>query len=193
MPRPRSPAAPGQLRIIGGRWRGRRLQFPAVDGLRPTTDRTRETLFNWLSAPVPGSRCLDLFAGSGALGLEALSRGAMACVFVERSDSAATAINAHLGALDITGSSCIRADAAAWLRQGNRDAPFDIAFLDPPFDSSLLADCLPLLAAPGWLAAGAFVYLETARKAPQPQPPPGWELHREKFAGGTAYRLFRLP
>jgi len=193
MPRPRTTAAPGHLRIIGGRWRGRRLRFPAVEGLRPTTDRTRETLFNWLSAQVTGSRCLDLFAGSGALGLEALSRGAMACVFVERSTTAATAIRAHLDDLGTTGSSCIHADAAAWLRQGNRDAPFDIAFLDPPFDSSLLTDCLPWLAAPGWLAAGALVYVETARATPPPPLPASWALHREKFAGGTAYRLFRLP
>jgi len=192
MPRPGTPAAPGQLRIIGGRWRGRRLRFPAVAGLRPTTDRTRETLFNWLSASVVDSHCLDLFAGSGALGLEALSRGASAVVFIERSDAAAGAISAHLQALGMPDSHCVRQDAVTWLRQGNRSAPFDIVFLDPPFESALLTDCLPLLAMPGWFAAGALVYLETARETPLPPLPASWQLHREKFAGGTAYRLFQL-
>ncbi len=125
-----------QLRIIGGRWRGRRLRLCGAPELRPTPDRVRETVFNWLQAPLPGGRCLDLFAGSGALGLEALSRGAAEVVFVERNAAIARRLQDNLALLEAVSGRLERADALIWLRR--KPEPFDIVFLDPPFGRNLL-------------------------------------------------------
>ena len=177
----------GQFRIIGGEWRRRRLDFPAHPGVRPTGDRVRETLFNWLQAVIPGARCLDLFAGSGALGLEALSRGAAEVVFVDRSAALLDAIDAHLRTLDDSGRGrCEVADARAFL---TREAPpFDVVFLDPPFDSELLEPCVAALAG-GLLAPGARVYIERGASQPLPQLPPGWSVIRDARAGNVRYHL----
>lgn len=181
------PGGSGTLRIIGGRHRGRRLHFAPLPGLRPTPDRVRETLFNWLAPVIEGARCLDLFAGSGALGLEALSRGAAPVVFVDAAPRAVAAIAGHLDTLGATEGRVVRADALAFLR-GPAEA-FDVVFLDPPFGQGLLAPCLRLLAGAGWLAPGARVYVEAERELGEVALPPGWHWHREKVAGQVAYRL----
>lgn len=187
----RAGTGPGRLRIIGGRWRGRKLAFSPRPGLRPTADRTRETLFNWLAGHTPQARCADLFAGSGALGLEALSRGAAHVDFVDNDRAgvaAITAILASLGAADA--AHCHHATAERFLQTAN--GPYDLVFLDPPFASGLAAPTMALLARRGLLAPGAMVYLETASGEEAPELPANWQPHREKRAGGVAYRLFRV-
>lgn len=181
-------ASPGnQLRIIGGRWRSRRLYFPDVEGLRPTPDRVRETLFNWLAPLIEGARCLDLFAGSGALGIEALSRGAREVIFIERQPLAARQLRRNLTQLGETSAQVIQADALVWL--GGPSRPFDIVFLDPPFGSNLLVPTCKRLEQGGWLLDGARLYLETVRDAGKLQLPENWQIIREKTAGQVSYRL----
>ncbi|WP_236848621.1 16S rRNA (guanine(966)-N(2))-methyltransferase RsmD [Candidatus Thiodictyon syntrophicum] len=180
-------SGPGHLRIIGGRNRGRRLPIPDQPGLRPTADRVRETLFNWLTPVLPGARCLDLFAGSGALGLEAASRGAGRVVLVERNAAVARQLLANVETLAAANVEVIAADALAWLAGEPR--PFDIVFLDPPFADGLLAPACALLDARGWLAPGARVYLESAERAGFPALPQAWELVREGTAGQVRYGL----
>jgi len=179
------------LRIIGGEWRGRRIRFPAGGGIRPTPDRVRETLFNWLMAKVPGSRCLDLFAGSGALGLEALSRGATYATFIERERKNVASLREVTGLLAPMRSTVIEADALAWLR-GPPQA-FDIVFLDPPFSAGVHADAMRLLESRGWLAPDSFIYLEMPAKAGAPALPAGWLPHRSGRAGAVGYHLARYP
>jgi len=177
----------GQFRIIGGDWRRRRLDFPAHPGVRPTGDRVRETLFNWLQAEIHGARCLDLFAGSGALGLEALSRGAAEVTFVDRSAALLSAIGAHLRTLDDAGRGrCVVADARAFLMREAQ--PFDIVFLDPPFDGDLLGPAAAALA-DGLLAPGARIYLEHGASQALPPLPPGWVVARDARAGNVRYHL----
>lgn len=182
---------PNSVRIIGGLWRGRRLRFPGAPGLRPTSDRRRETLFNWLAPDLPGARCLDLFAGSGALGFEALSRGAAMVVLVEASREVAAALaenRRELAAEDR--AEIVHAQAARYL--GRSAQPFDIVFLDPPFAKPVLAgETLERLAA-GWLAPGALVYLELAARAERPRIPPGWQLRREQAAGDAHMLLLTV-
>lgn len=149
----------GSVRIIGGKWRGRRLPVPDRQGLRPSPARVRETLFNWLAIRVGGARCLDLFAGSGALGFEALSRGARAVVMVERDQQLVGLLEASRVRLGATQAEVARADAFKWLEQAHE--PFDIVFLDPPFRQGRLARACALLAARGLLVARALVYAET--------------------------------
>jgi len=176
-----------QLRIIGGAWRGRRFRFPPGDTIRPTPDRVRETLFNWLMGHVQGARALDLFAGSGALGLEALSRGAAHVTFVERDEVAARGLEAVLASLGARDADLVRADALRFLKGTAR--PFDLVFLDPPFDSELLAQSAAALEAGGWLAAGARVYLELPASMPLPGLPPAWRLVKSGRAGDVGYHL----
>lgn len=177
------------MRIIGGQWRGRKLAFPDVEGLRPTGDRIRETLFNWLAPDIRGARCLDLFAGSGALGLEALSRGADACLLVERDTKAAAQLRTNLSLLQADQGNLVNADALTLLRQGNSAAPFTVVFVDPPFQLNLWQAVLDALEAGGWLADDAAIYVEAGRDSVY-QAPPGWTLHRDKQAGQVSYRLF---
>jgi 16S rRNA (guanine966-N2)-methyltransferase len=177
------------LRIIGGEWRGRRIRFPGLPGLRPTPDRVRETLFNWLAADIRGSRCLDLFAGSGALGLEALSRGAAHVTFVEREREAAGRLRETVAALAPGRATVVHGDAPAWL--GGPLQRFDVVFLDPPFDSALLASAMQALADGGWLADPASIYLEAPAAAGLPPLPGGWVLHRSGRAGAVGYHLAR--
>ena len=179
---------PGRLRIVAGNWRSRLLDVADVPGLRPTSQRIRETLFNWLSMRIPGARCLDLFAGTGALGLEALSRGARSVVFVERSAQAAAMLRNNIGVLDAESASVIQADAAAWL-QGEHGQAFDIAFLDPPFAADLLDDLCRLLEQQDVLASDALIYLEQDKSKPEPRLPDGWRLLKNKTAGSVRYML----
>ena len=167
---------PGKVRIIAGRWRGTRLPVPDRPGLRPTTDRVRETLFNWLQPMLPGARVLDLFAGSGALGLEAVSRGAAHATLVERDAELAHGLQALADRLEGGAAvAVVQADALAWVH-GQPDAAFDLAFVDPPFDANLWGGVLPALAPK--LAADAWLYVESPLAA-IPSLPPEWALHRE--------------
>jgi 16S rRNA (guanine966-N2)-methyltransferase len=180
------------VRIIGGVWRGRRVEFPEVPGLRPTPDRVRETLFNWLQHAVAGGRCLDLFAGSGALGLEALSRGAGGVVFVETAPAAAQTLRVQLQRLGgETRARVLDLGAARFLRTPGE--PFDIVFLDPPFGQNALTDYLPQLVAGNWVKSGGLVYLENERAAGAPALPADWELLKSKSAGEVGYHLARAP
>lgn len=176
------------LRIIGGSWRGRRLRFPAAALIRPTPDRVRETLFNWLGARVAGARCLDLFAGSGALGLEALSRGAAHVTFVERDAAAARELRATLAAWEARDARVERRDARAFLARGAQ--PFDVVFLDPPFASGLLAEAAALLEGNGWLGATALIYVECSARAGVPPLPARWLPLKAKRAGEVGYHLY---
>ena len=179
------------VRIIGGGWRGRRVNFPDVPGLRPTPDRVRETLFNWLQHAVAGARCLDLFAGSGALGLEALSRGATTLVFVEQAVAAARALQEQL--IRFGGSAKARVVEMGAARYLRTPAPaFDIVFLDPPYGRDALAEYIPMLDAGNWLNVGGLVYLENEKTAGVPALPPHWELLKSKAAGEVGYHLARV-
>ena len=183
----RAGSGPGRLRIIGGHNRGRRLPIPDQPGLRPTPNRVRETLFNWLTPVLPGARCLDLFAGSGALGLEAASRGAGEVVLVEHNAAVARQLSANVQTLAATGVQVIVADALTWL--AGDPQPFDLVFLDPPFADGLLVPACALLAARGWLVPSARVYLEGADRVGFPPLPDGWELVRECKAGQVRFGL----
>nr|WP_240905543.1 16S rRNA (guanine(966)-N(2))-methyltransferase RsmD [Thiorhodococcus mannitoliphagus] len=185
---PRSVARTSQLRIVGGRYRGRRLPVPDHPGLRPTADRTRETLFNWLTPVVAGARCLDAFAGSGALGLEAASRGAAEVVMLERAAGVLRQLQVNVRTLGATGISLHQVDALNWLSAPAAE-PFDIVFLDPPFAEDLLGTAVDLLASQGWVAPGSRVYLEAPSQAQFPAMPAGWEAIREKIAGQVRYGL----
>ena len=180
---------PHQLRIIGGKWRGRKLAFTPAEGLRPTADRVRESLFNWLAPHIQDARCADLFAGSGALGLEALSRGAAHCDFVDTSAAALAQVGDHLATLNASANGkCHLAPAVQFLRAASE--PYDIVFIDPPFNRQLVTPTCAVLAEKQLLGAGALAYIETATTEPFPEVPPGWAIHRDKAAGGVAYRLF---
>lgn len=183
------PRLPHQLRIIGGRWRGTKLRFPAVEAIRPTPDRVRETLFNWLAPTIGGARCLDLFAGSGALGLEALSRGAREVVFVDRDVRIGTYLRETLARLKSTEGKVLVGDAQRCLKDAG--GPFDVVFLDPPFGAGLLPKLLAEFASPGMLAPCALVYVESEAEAGEPVLPPGWVLHRSGRAGKVGYHLVR--
>jgi 16S rRNA (guanine966-N2)-methyltransferase len=178
------------VRIIGGIWRGRRVSFPDIDGLRPTPDRVRETLFNWLQNSIIGARCLDLFAGSGALGLEALSRGADHAVFVEQTAAVCRVLQQTIQSLRAGANARImEMGAARYLRTAVE--PFDIVFLDPPFGRNALAEYLPLLGAGAWVKPGGLVYLENERESGVPELPSHWELLKSKSAGQVGYHLVR--
>lgn len=182
-----------QLRIIGGQWRGRKLTIADIDGLRPTGDRIRETLFNWLQQNIHGAHCLDLFAGSGALGFEALSRGAEVVTLVEKQALAAAQLYKTCELLGIASPACnvIEKDALLWLTNTPpAKASIDILFLDPPFAAALWATTIEKIERAECLAEGALIYIETP-KTHSLAVPSKWQLHREKFAGDIAYRLYR--
>jgi len=179
---------PGRLRIVAGNWRSRRLDVADVPGLRPTSERIRETLFNWLSVRVPGAHCLDLFAGTGALGLEALSRGANSVVFVEQSAQAVAMLRNNIAILGADGASVVQADANSWL-PGNHESAFDIVFLDPPFAADMLDDLCRLLEQQNVLVDGALIYLEQDKSKPATRLPDGWQLLKNKTAGNVRYML----
>ena len=181
-------ASKNQLRIIGGEWRGRKLDFPDVDDLRPTADRVRETLFNWLQMHIPGARCLDLFTGSGAIGLEALSRGAAQVVMVEQDRAAAQQIRQHLRTLNSSAGQVENMDVFQYLNEDANDK-FDVVFLDPPYRLGCLEKCCEFLEQHSWLSDKAYIYLEDSRKNPPPSLPKNWKLIRNKTAGDVAYYL----
>jgi 16S rRNA (guanine966-N2)-methyltransferase len=186
---PRRAARARVLRIIGGTWRGRKLRFPAAAAIRPTPDRVRETLFNWLGAATPGARCLDAFAGSGALGLEALSRGAAHVTFIEQDAAAAAALRERLAQWGAGNALVVRADALRHLAAPPPTHPYDIVFLDPPFAAGLLGRAAALLER-GWLREAALVYVECAAREPLPSLPASWQPLKAKQAGEVGYHLF---
>lgn len=178
---------PGQIRIIGGKWRGRK--FPVLNslGLRPTIDRVRETLFNWLAQVIRGARCLDCFAGSGALGLEALSRYASNVALLEHKCPVVKQLKKNLALLQGHGE-VIHTNTLTWLSGNGK--PFNIVFLDPPFRKGLLTKAVILLEKQGWLSDKSWIYLESESKSPEIRVPDNWKLHREKVSGQVAYRLY---
>ncbi|MDY1547094.1 16S rRNA (guanine(966)-N(2))-methyltransferase RsmD [Luteibacter sahnii] len=177
----------GRIRVIGGSLRNSRLDVPDRPGLRPTTDRVRETLFNWLQPVIEGSRCLDLYAGTGALGIEALSRGAAMLTFVEREQALVAALKANLTRLKVQ-ASVVADDAARWLKGGGK--PFDVVFIDPPFADGAWDTAATLLEEGGWLSASAWIYVESPRAAVL-RLPASWQPHRQGQAGEVAYTLYR--
>ncbi|MFT5889528.1 MAG: 16S rRNA (guanine966-N2)-methyltransferase [Zhongshania sp.] len=179
----------GSLRIIGGQWRSRKLHFQDAEGLRPTSDRIRETLFNWLSPHIHGARCLDLFAGSGALGLEALSRYAAHCDFVDTESRSCQQIRHHLSILgsDTRGVHCQTAEA--FIESHTID--HEVIFLDPPFRKDLLAPLIEILAAKN-LNSGTLIYIETGRDEALPLLPSHWQIIKDKQAGQVSYRLIEV-
>lgn len=177
----------GQLRIIGGEWRGRKIDFATAPGVRPTADRIRETLFNWLQPHIAGARCLDLFCGSGALGFEALSRGATEVVMVDQSRSVTQQLLKIATLLDTDNATVEQCSADSYLQRPSQ--PFDIAFIDPPFELNAVQQYCEQLESNGWLVANAAIYIEYAKGSPPPQLPANWKLHREKVAGKVCYAL----
>jgi len=176
------------IRIIAGQWRGRKLDFAKVEAIRPTPDRVRETLFNWLAPMIRGANCLDLFAGSGALGFEALSRGAESVVMCDSNPKIITTLKEQAQLLKASKASILQTDAVSFLNRNTQK--FDLIFLDPPFGSDLLKTCLEILATKNCLNESALVYIETDAKVDLPAIPDNWILHRDKKAGGVAYSLF---
>lgn len=181
------PGGGGTVRIIGGRLRGSRLPVADVDGLRPSADRVRETLFNWLQRDLPGARVLDLFAGSGALGLEACSRGAASVLLIERQPRLADALRENVERLRAEGVEVRCADAlgAGTLRAEER---FDGAFIDPPFAAGLWQQAIEVVLP--YLEPGAWLYLEGPTQG-LPDPPPPWRCDRKGQTREVAYRLYR--
>jgi len=181
------PAARSSVRIIGGRWRGTRIEVEAGTAVRPSGDRIRETLFNWLAPDIDGARCLDLFAGTGVLGFEAVSRGAAGACLIERDPTLVRALSALGKRLNAAEVQVQRADALAWL--AGPAEPYDIVFVDPPFAAGLATAVLERLAN-GWLAAHGVVYLEQAHHAPEPAS--CWRVRKAGSTRQVSYKLIEL-
>lgn len=177
----------GYIRIVGGTYRGRKLKVAEVKGVRPTPDRVRETLFNWLQPVIAGARCLDLFAGSGALGFESLSRGAESVVMVDQAAEVVDLLRQELAVLGAKNAEIYRAMVPHQLKKPLK--PFDIVFIDPPFGENLLAPCCAYLEEKSFLADNAYIYLEAKETITPDLLPPNWELLKSKKAGRVAYHL----
>lgn len=182
--------SPSVFRIIGGHWRSRKFHFPPTPSLRPTPDRVRETLFNWLQDDVSGAVCLDLFCGSGALGLEALSRGAKHCTFIDAEQRALAAISNHLEILQCTQATLLTSALPSSLSQLSQAV--DIVFLDPPYSLDCMNSCLKELVSRRLLNHGALVYIELSAKNPLPLLPVDLQVHRHKIAGQVQYALLQF-
>ncbi len=181
---------PGTVRIIAGEWRGRRLPVPDVEGLRPSGDRSRETLFNWLQPGLAGARCVDLFAGTGVLGLEAVSRGAAAAVLVDKSPAAVAAMQRSVELLGAGQVAVLEAEALSWL-QSQPVHSVDIVLADPPFGAGMAQLAMRRLDAADIVRPGGMVYLESARSEPVPAAGPHWRNIREKVLGEVRMQLFK--
>ena len=181
-----------ELRIVGGSLRSRKWTFADAPGVRPTPDRVRETLFNWLAPHIAGMRVLDLFAGSGALGFEALSRGAATATLVESDRAAATSLRETAERFGLSHARVESTDALALLRSTAADS-FDLILLDPPFESPLLKSALKLIAQQQLLAEGGFCYIELPAETASPALPEGWLPHRAGKAGEVGYHLLHAP
>ncbi len=181
------------IRIISGQWRGRKLEVLDAEGLRPTTDRVRETLFNWLMYDVQAARCLDLFAGSGALGLECLSRGAAFVQFVELYPLAARSIQNTLSVLEVgLDQASVISTGYEHFLSAKPSQPFDIVFLDPPFSKQFLPKVVEGLSQSGWLTDNALIYIEQPSTQPQLDVPEHWYLFRQGKTGQSRFCLYSL-
>ena len=189
-PRPKSHNGLGQLRIIGGEWGSRRLTFLDAPGLRPTPDRVRETLFNWLAPYIAGAHVLDVFTGSGALFFEALSRGASKGLALDNNGAAVASLKQNLALLNCTTGQIAQTDALRHLETAPAEA-FDVVFLDPPVHQGLLASACTLLESHGWLKEHAWIYTESETPPSTTGLPGNWRLHREKKAGQVYYALWQ--
>jgi len=188
MSKSRARQTANQIRIIGGQWRGRKLSFPNAEGLRPTADRVRETLFNWWTAGIAGARCHDMFAGSGALGFEALSRGASHCCFVDQNAAVLKQIQTNSQLLNATAKSdFLLADASKAI---DVSGAFDIVFLDPPFTGPALEACLDWLITSPLLKPDSLIYVETSKNAPWQND--ALDIIKDKQAGDVSFRLTQL-
>ena len=176
---------PGKIRIISGKWRQRKLDVADIEGLRPTPDRVRETLFNWLQPNIAGARCLDLFAGTGSLGFEALSRGACNVVMVEQNQSLVTRLEGHANVLEATGAEIICMDVSTWL--SNDQDPFDIIFLDPPYSSKQTGNIINQLLHCGCLKQGSLIYAESDHEIENYEP--GLKILKSGKAGNVRFQL----
>jgi len=184
----KSQRRPGSVRIIAGRWRGRRIEVETATSVRPTSGRVRETLFNWLMPVIDGMRCLDLFAGTGALGLEAISRGAAETWFVEESQTAVDRLEQALEKFDCRDAKVFSGDAFRFLQR--TPTAFDLVLLDPPFHDIDMENLCTLVER-GWLAPGAHIYLELNRRDELPVLPPKWKILREKTTAQVRFALAR--
>ena len=181
--------ATSTLRIIGGRWRSRNVSFAEAPGLRPTGERIRETLFNWLAPYINGANCLDLYAGSGILSLEALSRGAAQCTALDNNRIVTQQLMANCDLLS-AGLTVINADCANFLTNSRDNTQFDVAFVDPPFAQGLHTKSCRLLEQNGWLKDNALIYCELPSSDISFVSPPNWQLQKDKIAGGVRYMLY---
>ena len=180
----------GRIRIIGGSLRGSKIDVPHSQGLRPTPDRVRETLFNWLQPVIHGARCLDLFAGSGANGIEAMSRGAAMLVSIERERALAQRLRANLERLRVENAEVVCADALAWLDQPRQQRSFDLVFMDPPFALDIAAQAAARLEQDGWLAPSTMIHVELPA-GHEATVPDNWQVHRQGRAGALGYTLYQ--
>ena len=178
-----------QLHIIAGKWRGRKISFIDQEGLRPSPNRVRETLFNWLQADIVESNCLDLFAGSGALSFEATSRGAKHATCLELNAESARCIKENISLLQAEHITLLQQDALKFLKATKPENKFDLVFLDPPFNENLLEESSGLLESNSWLTDGALIYLESGQALDKYVLPTNWELIKQKKAGQVYYGL----
>ncbi len=181
------------VRIIAGEFRSRKLDFPNLEGLRPTADRVRETLFNWLQNRIPGETCLDLFAGSGALGFEALSRGASQVDFIEQNSQAANSIRRNIELLAANNGAVHCADALEWIgRSALGSRQYGLVFLDPPFQSALLARAVSALTSAKLLKDGGLVYIEKEKHSATDLLPDNWVEQKSQKAGSVQFGLYSI-
>lgn len=182
-------AGTGNVRVIAGQFRGRKLPVLDLAGLRPTTDRVKETVFNWLMPYLRDAQCLDCFAGSGALGIEALSRFASHVTFIEKNSNVAKQLKQNIATLNVNNASVQQADCLSYLNQASR--AFDIVFVDPPFNQGLSQPCCHALETHGWLTKEALIYLECEQTLAPDVLPSNWRLLKDKQAGQVSYRLYQ--
>ena len=179
------------VRIISGKYKSRKITFPDRPEIRPTGNRIRESLFNWIQADIFDSRCLDLFSGSGALGIEALSRGAEMTTFIESDFETANCLEETLQTLNAGNGVVVKADAINWLESQKNIEPFGFVFLDPPFKKNLLLDCISLLESNRIIANNGNIYIETEMSVDQRKLPLTWRLKQKKQAGRVSYCLYQ--
>ena len=178
------------VRIISGKYKSRKIIFPDRREIRPTGNRIRESLFNWIQADIVNSRCLDLFSGSGALGIEALSRGAKMTTFIESDFETANYLENNLQTLNVANGMVVRANAISWLESQKNIEPFEFVFLDPPFKKNLLLDSISLLESNYMITDNGNIYIETEVEDNLRQLPPTWRLKQKKQAGRVSYCLY---
>lgn len=179
-----------QVRIIGGSLRGQKIIFSNTSGLRPTGNRIKETLFNWISQYIQSSNCLDLFSGSGSLGIESISHGARSVTMIEKNHFAFLAIKNNCARLNIKNITILEADAIKWITEENKGATFDLVFLDPPFISGLISVSCEILEKNKFLSSPCYIYVETTKKEKVLCVPKNWILLKDKVSGHVAYKLY---